>query len=53
MEPAEPSDVRYAAFISLERAGPTPEAIALVRQLSDDEMLGLSAESILLRWQTR
>ena len=29
----ESIDLRYAAFTSLERAGPTPECIALLRQI--------------------
>jgi hypothetical protein len=43
-------DLRYSAFTSLERAGPTPECIDLLRRLSNDELLGRSAESALARW---
>jgi hypothetical protein len=50
LEPQELLDLRYSAFISLERAGPTPECVNLLRQLSDDEMLGRSAQSALARW---
>jgi hypothetical protein len=46
----ESLDLRYAAFTSLERAGPTPESIALLRQISRDETLGSSASSVLLAW---
>jgi HEAT repeat protein len=43
-------EVRYAAFTSLQCAGPLPACIALLRQLSEDETLGQSARSILVRW---
>jgi hypothetical protein len=43
-------DLRYSAFTSLERAGPTPECVNLLRQLSNDEILGRSAQSALARW---
>jgi hypothetical protein len=43
-------DLRYSAFTSLERAGPTPECLRLLRQLSNDEVLGCSAQSALARW---
>jgi hypothetical protein len=46
----ESIDLRYAAFTSLERAGPTPECVALLRQLSTDETLGRSARSVLSAW---
>lgn len=46
----EPIDLRYSAFTSLQRAGPTPECVALLRQLLGDEMLGRSARSALLSW---
>jgi hypothetical protein len=47
---AETIDVRYAAFTSLERGGPTPECIALLRLLARDETFGHSAQSLLVRW---
>jgi hypothetical protein len=50
LDPQELLDLRYSAFISLERAGPTPECIHLLRQLSNDEVLGCSAQSALARW---
>ena len=43
-------DLRYSAFTSLERAGPTPECVDLLRQLSDDEIFGRSALGALARW---
>jgi HEAT repeat protein len=46
----ESIDLRYAAFTSLERAGPTTECIALLRQMSSDETLGRSARSVLSAW---
>ena len=46
----ESIDLRYAAFTSLERAGPTPECIALLRQITCDETLGPSARSVLSAW---
>ena len=50
LEPTEVLDLRYSAFTSLERAGPTPECVDLLRRLSNDEMLGRSAQSALARW---
>jgi hypothetical protein len=44
-------DLRYAAFTSLERAGPTPECVALLRQLLQDDLLGASAGSLLSSWR--
>jgi len=46
----ESIDLRYAAFTSLERAGPTAESIALLRQMTGDETLGRSARSVLSAW---
>jgi hypothetical protein len=46
----ESIDLRYAAFTSIERAGPTPECIALLQQMSTDETLGNSARSVLSAW---
>jgi hypothetical protein len=43
-------EIRYAAFTSLDRAGPTPAYLALLRELSADEMLGSSARSALHAW---
>jgi HEAT repeat protein len=51
LEPHESIDLRYAAFTSLERAGPTTECINLLRQLSKDDMLGRSAQSAQVRWR--
>jgi hypothetical protein len=46
----ESIDLRYAAFTSIEGAGPTPECIALLRHMTTDETLGLSARSVLSAW---
>lgn len=46
----ESIDLRYAAFTSIERAGPTSEAIAFMRQIAGDETLGNSARRILSAW---
>ena len=47
----EPIDLRYSAFTSLQRAGSTPECVALLRELATDEMLGRSARSLLSLWR--
>ena len=49
LEAEELLDLRYSAFTFLERAGPTPECVNLLRQLSNDEILGCSARSALAR----
>ena len=49
--PGETINVRYSAFTSLQRAGATTECVALLRQLSADDLLGRSARSVLLSWQ--
>lgn len=48
--PDLPLDVRYSAFTSLERTGPTPECVALVTELLPDESLGACARSLLSSW---
>jgi hypothetical protein len=50
LDPEERIDVRYSAFTSLQRAGPTTESVGLLRQLSADELLGPSARSVLSSW---
>src|SRR6185436_9983731 len=47
---SEPLDLRYSAFTSLERAGPQPECLDTLRQLSLDETLGRSARRLLSTW---
>lgn len=51
LDPDELIDMRYSAFTSLQRAGPTAECVALVRQLSTDETLGGCARSLLTLWR--
>jgi hypothetical protein len=51
LEAYESIDLRYAAFTSLERAGPTTECVNLLRQLSNDDMLGCAVRSALARWR--
>jgi hypothetical protein len=48
---ALPLDVRYSAFTSLQRLGPTPECVALLRRLLEDDALGASARSLLFSWR--
>ena len=43
-------DLRYAAFTSIERAGPTPECVAVLRRIARDETLGDAARSVLSAW---
>jgi hypothetical protein len=50
LAPDESIDLRYAAFTSIERAGPTPESIAFMRQLASDETMGDAARSLLRAW---
>jgi hypothetical protein len=50
-DPSAPLDIRYTTFTSLERTGPTPECVALLRQLLADDALGASARSLLLSWR--
>src|SRR5438128_5109589 len=46
----EPIDVRYSAFTSLQRAGPSTECVPLLRQLSADDAFGRSARTVLSSW---
>jgi hypothetical protein len=46
----ESIDLRYAAFTSVERAGPTPESVAVVREIACDETLGDAARTVLSAW---
>ncbi|HYW88104.1 MAG TPA: HEAT repeat domain-containing protein [Chloroflexota bacterium] len=49
----ESIDVRYSAFTSLQRAGATPDSVAVLRQLSEDDTLGRSARGVLVSWQLK
>jgi hypothetical protein len=46
----EPLDLRYCAFTALERIGPTPECVGLIRRLVSDDELGPASRSLLLTW---
>jgi hypothetical protein len=46
-----PLDLRYSAFMSLERAGPTDSSMAVLRTLAHDETLGRTARSTLRAWR--
>jgi hypothetical protein len=46
----ESIDLRYAAFTSLERAGPTPDSIRHMQQFARDEALGDAARNVLSAW---
>ena len=48
-----PLDLRYAAFTSLARVGPTDATISLLRQLRADELLGPTVQSTLVSWRVR
>ena len=50
-EPNVPLDLRYAAFTSLERIGPTAESVSLLRELQADELLGPTTHSTLVSWR--
>jgi hypothetical protein len=50
LAPDEPIDLRYSAFTSMQRAGPTPECVALLQELSRDETLGRAAVNALAAW---
>jgi hypothetical protein len=49
----EPLELRYNAFTSLQRAGPTPACLAILRGLVSDETLGQSAVALLASWGAR
>jgi len=53
LAPDEPIDLRYSAFTSMQRAGPTPECVALFQELSRDETLGRAAVNVLATWGAR
>jgi hypothetical protein len=51
--PDEPIDLRYNAFTSLQRTGPTPACVEILRALASDETLGQSATRLLAVWESR
>jgi hypothetical protein len=50
-DPEESIDLRYSAFTSHQRAGPTTGCVAQLRLLSADEALGGCARSLLSSWR--
>jgi hypothetical protein len=46
----ESTELRYNAYTSLQRAGPTPACMAVLRSLSDDETFGQSARALMISW---
>jgi hypothetical protein len=46
----EALELRYTTFTSLQRAGPTAECLALLRELSGDDTLGRSVRAVLVAW---
>ena len=51
LDPDEPIDLRYSAFTSIQRAGPTAESTALLQRLATDEALGRCARGVLSVWR--
>jgi len=49
----ESIDLRYAAFTSIERAGPTPTSLGILRRMANDDELGVAARSVLSAWHVR
>jgi hypothetical protein len=47
----ESTDLRYGAFISLQSAGPSENCVRLLQRLSQDELLGPSAQNLLKLWR--
>jgi hypothetical protein len=50
LAPENSIDLRYAAFTSIERAGPTPTSLAILGQIAADETLGDAARTTLSAW---
>jgi hypothetical protein len=50
LDDRESLDLRYSAFMSLERAGPRPECVRVLHQLSVDETFGRSVRRLLSMW---
>jgi hypothetical protein len=49
-DPSEPIELRYNAFTSLQRAGPTAACLDILHALSEDETLGQSVRALLTSW---
>ncbi len=52
-EPDESIELRYNAFTSLQRAGPTRQCLDILQALSSDETLGQSSCALLASWGAR
>ena len=50
LDDAEPLDLRYSAFTSLERAMPRSECVDILRQLSVDDTFDRLASRVLSTW---
>jgi hypothetical protein len=46
----EPIELRYAAYTSLQGAGPTTVCVAILRSLAEREPFGQSARALLTSW---
>jgi hypothetical protein len=53
LAPDEPIDLRYSVFTSMQRAGPTPDCVALLQALTHDPTFGLAAANVLATWGAR
>jgi hypothetical protein len=46
-------ELRHAAYSSIDRTGPTPEYLAMLQDLAEDDTFGLSARTTLAAWAQR
>jgi HEAT repeat protein len=51
LDVGEPIELRFSAFTSLQKCGPTTQSVALFRRMLTDEALGRSARSVLASWR--
>ena len=49
----EPTELRYNAYTSLQRDGPSAACVAILRSLADDETFGQSARALMASWGVR
>ncbi len=49
----EPTELRYNAYTSLQKAGPTADCVGILRLLDDDETFGQSARALMAAWGVR
>ena len=50
---SEEIELRYNAFTSVQRAGPSDGCLQILRALAADELLGQSAQALLMAWGIR